>query len=159
MAVIPMLTPNNAVLTTATITIATLRLDKRQVTQAMFRQVPERSPIGADGGLIEGAVPWGLVSYWWPDASRPQPAESRYNSIHLLWQYRHQLHRARLWAPLWVFGSEHASEFVPFTCICAGRACGFDFGGTCRTYNERTFPCSPNWSSCTSRRSPMIDPE
>jgi hypothetical protein len=91
MAVIPMLTPNNAVLTTATIEIATLRLDKRQVTQSVFRQVHERSPIAVDGGLIDGAVPWGSVNYWWSGAEQPgDPA------IHLLWQLGNKLFRARL---------------------------------------------------------------
>jgi hypothetical protein len=95
MAVVPMLTPNNAVLTTATIEIATLRLDKRQVTAAVFRQVTERSPIAADDGLIEGAVPWGTVNYWWSEAEKPGA-----NAIHLLWQLGNRLHRARLWCPL-----------------------------------------------------------
>jgi hypothetical protein len=49
MAVIPMLTPNNAVLTTATIEVAVLRLDKRQVTMSVFRQVHERSPTRRQG--------------------------------------------------------------------------------------------------------------
>jgi hypothetical protein len=41
MATVPMLTPNNAVLTTAPIEVAVLRPDKRQVTAAVFRLVTD----------------------------------------------------------------------------------------------------------------------
>ena len=85
MAVTPMLAPNNAVLTTATIEVAVLRLDKRQVTQAVFRQVPERSPISADGGLIDGATPGGssTIGGATPRNSAKLRTPPKYDDAHL----------------------------------------------------------------------------
>jgi hypothetical protein len=136
MSVIPVLTPSTAVLTTASIEVAVLRLDRRQVTAAVFRQVPERSPIAVDGGLIEGAMPWGHVNYWWPgDGERNRYPHNKYSDpeymaqLHLLWQLENNLYRVRLWGSSYYDlpgGSRYDAE---------GRVVG-----PSAIYEEKTFP-------------------
>jgi hypothetical protein len=134
MAVIPMLTPNNAVLTTASIEVAVLRLDKRQVTAAIFRQIHERSPIAANGGLIAGAVPWGLVNYFWSGAAEYEFQGDR-NRVHLLWQLGNSLYRARF------------SDRRPAPPACIGR--GFPIRRTSRAMG------APRSTALLTRRRPQ----
>jgi hypothetical protein len=54
---------NHATIHTATISIKVMRIDRKQVTLATFRQLDEESIFLADGTLR--GVPWGRVSYTW----------------------------------------------------------------------------------------------
>lgn len=56
---------SHAVVHTATIDVKILRLDKRQLTQSVFRQLDEQLIFRSDGTL--GGTPWGRVNYTWKD--------------------------------------------------------------------------------------------
>jgi hypothetical protein len=70
--------------------VKVLRLDKKQMTLATFRQLPERgvfAPQGPDVRLC--GVPWGYVRYKWSGS----PAWADY---HLVWQGGDRLYRRPL---------------------------------------------------------------
>lgn len=56
------LNSNEATITMATITIKALKVNNRQLTQAVFRQLPERSLIEESKPELIG-LPWGWVNY------------------------------------------------------------------------------------------------
>ena len=49
------------VITTATVEIQVMRIGSKQMTLAVFRQLPHRDIFGEDGSLV--ALPWGWVNY------------------------------------------------------------------------------------------------
>lgn len=53
---------SQATISTATVTINTLRVNNKQLTQATFRQLPKRELINVNGLEVLGAV-WGWVNY------------------------------------------------------------------------------------------------
>ncbi|MFF4836585.1 hypothetical protein [Streptomyces sp. NPDC001315] len=80
------LTTQNATITTATIQIQTLTIGKKQVTLAVFRQLPEE-PLISDDGTLNGE-PWGRVNY------HPAKCEGHANHWHIVWQQGSELLRA-----------------------------------------------------------------
>lgn len=56
---------DHAVIHTATIDVKTIRLNKRQVTMSVFRQLDEETIFNVDGTLA--GIPWGRVNYTWKD--------------------------------------------------------------------------------------------
>jgi hypothetical protein len=83
----PVLTVHNALVRSAAVEIRTLTVSGKQVTQAVFRQVPEQEILRADGSLA--GVPWGWVNYWWRDT---EPWGEK--PLHVLWQQGGELRRA-----------------------------------------------------------------
>ena len=55
-----------AAIQTTTITIRTLQVGKKQMTQSAFRQLPEADLVDQDEVVLNG-VPWGWVNYRWGD--------------------------------------------------------------------------------------------
>jgi hypothetical protein len=53
---------NQATITTATVTIRTLRVNNKQLTQATFRQLPVRKLIDMQGPELKGTI-WGWVNF------------------------------------------------------------------------------------------------
>jgi hypothetical protein len=91
-------TRNGAILTaqevtvqTAQVEISVMRVGKKQVTQAMFRQIPYKALIDLETLTLRGR-PWGYVRYWWEGCS---PGLGRAeDGLHVLWQDGETLRRA-----------------------------------------------------------------
>jgi hypothetical protein len=88
----PPLTVHNAEIRTATVEIKTLTVSGKQVTLAVFRQLPRRPLIEKDGTL--NGVPWGTVNYH-PDKDCPRLDPH----IHVVWQRGTELCRAEASPP------------------------------------------------------------
>lgn len=89
-AVIGRLHKQHAVLHTAAIDVKIMRLEKRQVTLSVFRQLQEQSIFDPDkepARLV--GTPWGRVQYLWKGC----PDWANY---HLVWQFENQLRRMPL---------------------------------------------------------------
>lgn len=71
-----------ASITTTGIDIKCLRVDGRNLTMSVFRQIPKECPFDADGD-IKGDI-WGWVNYFWGDES---------GDLHLVWQKDDRLYR------------------------------------------------------------------
>jgi hypothetical protein len=106
----PQLTVHNAQVSTATVEIRTLTIDGKQVTLAVFRQLPDE-PLIAEDGTLRG-VPWGRVNYHpdkvpgtdgWGHLPRPVPCTSEDSvygeHIHVVWQKGAELRRAIVGLP------------------------------------------------------------
>lgn len=68
---------NHAIIHTASIDVKIMRIDKKQVTLSVFRQLDEESIFHVDGSLR--GIPWGRVRYRWSD----NKAGTDY---HVVWQ-------------------------------------------------------------------------
>jgi hypothetical protein len=89
-------TPNGALLTapavrvqTAQVEISMVRVGKKHVTQAMFRQLPFKAITLSPTPLFRGD-PWGHVNYWWGGDERRYISGAR---LHLVWQEQGRLYR------------------------------------------------------------------
>jgi len=82
------LTTENATITTVAVTIHALKIGTKQVTQSVFKQLPEEPLIAQDGTL--NGVPWGRVN-WHPDKCAEFPAH-----WHIVWQRGGELLRSRV---------------------------------------------------------------
>lgn len=76
---------NHAIIHTASIDVAIMRLNKKQVTLSVFRQLDEESIFLSDGSLR--GTPWGRVNYTWKD-NKPGTA------FHVVWQDGEYLKRS-----------------------------------------------------------------
>jgi hypothetical protein len=83
-----LLTVHNAELNTASITIRTLQIEGRQVTLAVFRQLPEEYIINFDVTPSLKGVGWGHVNYMVEGSYRYSG-----RTIHLVWQSGNELRR------------------------------------------------------------------
>ena len=79
---------HDAELHTATITVQALKVDGRQVTMAVFRQLLTEPIIGVSNGLLVGK-PWGTVNYFF---GKCDP-----DHLHVVWQKGTELRRACVW--------------------------------------------------------------
>src|SRR5262245_21489663 len=87
-ATVRRITATEAVVKTATVEIKTLTISGKQVTLAVFRQLPERALVDAVTAELAG-VPWGRVNY------HPDPwCKEAGAHIHVVWQTGDALHRA-----------------------------------------------------------------
>lgn len=92
----------HAVVHTASIDVKIMRLDKRQVTMSVFRQLDEELIFAADGSLR--GTPWGRVSYLWKDNREG-------TAFHVVWQDGDRIKRspvpkdwiAKMWNE-WLYG-------------------------------------------------------
>jgi hypothetical protein len=85
------LTAHEATVQTAQVEISVIKVGKRQVTQAMFRQIPYASLIDHETLTLRG-TPWGYVRYWW-DGCHPGSSYGQ-EGLHVLWQDGAVLRRA-----------------------------------------------------------------
>jgi hypothetical protein len=106
----PNLTAQTAQITTATVEIQTLTISRKQVTLAVFRQLPEE-PLIADDGTLNG-VPWGTVNY------HPDKCADRRSHRHVVWQRGATLLRSLVFDPMnWgYFESPTGIAFVASHC-------------------------------------------
>jgi hypothetical protein len=101
------LSKRHATLHTASIDIQIMRLDRKQVTMAVFRQLDEESVFLADGSLR--GTPWGRVNYTW-NANRPGTA------FHVVWQDGECLKRSQVPKPdhyewwRWLWDEDEGAE-------------------------------------------------
>jgi hypothetical protein len=86
------LTTRNAQVMTATVEIQTLTVSNKQVTLALFRQLPDKPLVKGDGEL--NGQPWGWVNYH-PDRHGCEVG----GHLHVVWQDGEQLCRARVDRP------------------------------------------------------------
>src|SRR5262245_16993396 len=96
------LTSENAVIKTAAVEVKTLTISGKQVTLAVFRQLPEESPIDPTTEWpdfrFKGLI-WGRVNYH-PDKCGDIALEH----VHVVWQRGETLNRGRIYAPNVVAG-------------------------------------------------------
>lgn len=91
----PKLTAENAVIKTASVEVKTLTISGKQVTLAVFRQLPEIEVIDLRGKLR--GVLWGRVNYC-PDKNCGKwPGH-----VHVVWQEGESLRRATVYPPHFV---------------------------------------------------------
>lgn len=93
------LTALNATITTASVEVKTLTISGKQVTLAVFRQLPHRTLIDPDTLDFRG-IPWGHVNYHPGMCTRHFPPREH---LHVVWQSEACLHvdtvyRSREWA-------------------------------------------------------------
>ncbi|MDX3753998.1 hypothetical protein [Streptomyces sp. AK02-04a] len=86
------LTPQNATVTTATITVQALTIGKKQVTLAVFRQLEDANIIKTLDASLAGE-PWGRVNY------HPDKCADEKEHIHVVWQKGDELRRATVYEP------------------------------------------------------------
>lgn len=102
----PKLTVDNAEIRTVAVEIKTITVAGRQVTQSVFKQLPERQLI-AQSGTLNG-IPWGYVNYH-PEKCGDDP------HLHVVWQMDKDLFRSRVdlnvTYPQWI-DAESASAWV-----------------------------------------------
>ena len=90
------LTAQEVTVQTAQVEISVIRVGKRQVTQAMFRQIPYKSLIDFDTLTLRG-TPWGHVRYFW-EGCHPGLGGRGEDALHVLWQDGDELRRALVYA-------------------------------------------------------------
>jgi hypothetical protein len=73
------LTSENAIIKTASVEVKTLTISGKQVTLAVFRQLPARDIISDEGPALKG-VPWGTVNY------HPDKCSEEAEHIHVVWR-------------------------------------------------------------------------
>jgi hypothetical protein len=76
---------NHAVVHTASIDVKIIRLDKRQLTLSVFRQLDEEPIFLSNGSLV--GTPWGRVNYTWK-------GNPRGTAFHVVWQHGDYLKRS-----------------------------------------------------------------
>lgn len=81
------LTTHEASVTTATVEIRTLTINGKQVTLAVFRQLPESPVLDCETGEFLGR-PWGTVNY------HPDKCQASSAHLHVVWEKDGQLFRA-----------------------------------------------------------------
>lgn len=81
------LTTDNVTVSTATIEVKVMKIGNRQVTLAVFRQLPEEPIIYPDTGELCG-IPWGRVNY------HVDCEAIKFSHLHVVWQKGSELRRA-----------------------------------------------------------------
>lgn len=71
-------------ISTLSMEIKTISLNKKQMTLSFFRQIPREKLIDFDSAKLNG-VPWGRINYFWQDHSA--------GDIHVIWQNNNQIFR------------------------------------------------------------------
>ena len=84
------LTTREAQISTVAVEIKALRIGSKQMTQAVFRQLPHSPVIDRYTGVITG-TPWGRVNYFWGDCLP--------DHLHIVWEDQGQLYRSCVWHP------------------------------------------------------------
>lgn len=79
------LTADRALITTAAIEIKTLTIEGKQVTMAVFRQLPYRQIVDEERMELCG-IPWGHVNYFWGNLNSA--------CLHTVWQSGQTLYRS-----------------------------------------------------------------
>ena len=75
---------NQVTIEALAVTIQSLRVGRKQMTQSLFRQLPKRSIIDDETGEIMG-TPWCYVNYYWGDCTK--------NHLHVVWEYGGKIYR------------------------------------------------------------------
>jgi hypothetical protein len=95
------LSAKQAIVKTISVEIKALTLEKKQVTQSVFKQLDKRELIDFASGTLNGIV-WGRVNY------HPDKCEKHAEHLHLVWQYENQLLRDTVY----IYG-ERADTLAP----------------------------------------------
>ncbi len=80
-----MIKSNDVTIRTTTIEVQAIRIGERQMTLAVYRQIPKRSAF--DDGILFGDV-WGRVNYYWGDCSE--------DHLHIVWSWPYEEDEPRL---------------------------------------------------------------
>jgi hypothetical protein len=92
------LTVQQAEIHTATVSIRTLTINRKQMTLATFRQLLEADLISGRTGEFRGS-PWGVVNYC-PDKTKCARFD-QCEHLHVIWQFGDDLLRATIAHPEW----------------------------------------------------------
>jgi hypothetical protein len=96
----------DAVIRTATVEIKALTLGGRQITQSVFKQIPDEMLVNPETLELRG-FPWGQVNYRWGDCSDRGQAH-----LHVIWQSGPVLRRACI---------DPDPAHQPGVCLASGR--------------------------------------
>jgi hypothetical protein len=95
----PPLETDNIHVLTATVTIKTLTLSGKQMTLAVFRQIPEKSLFHPDTWEPQG-IPWGYVNYCPKSPCQYQTDSGRWHlcgrHLHVIWECDEKLYQCRI---------------------------------------------------------------
>lgn len=83
------ITTKEAVVQTVSVNVKALRIGTKQMTMAVFRQLPKKRLLKRDATL--NGIPWGKVNYFWGDCSP--------NHLHIVWQEERNLYRDCIYNP------------------------------------------------------------
>ena len=78
-----------------TVEIKAIKVGSKQMTQALFKQLPVMSIIDPDTGEITG-TPWCVVNYFWQGCGKDWA-----NHLHLVWQQGDKIYRDCLCTSDW----------------------------------------------------------
>lgn len=95
------ITTASAHITTVSVEVKAIRIGSKQMTQAVFRQLPVRGIWDEITGMISG-IPWGLVNYFWPGCAKYPDAESDYSDrahLHVVFEDQGVLYRDCVFDP------------------------------------------------------------
>lgn len=84
------ITTSDVSINTASIEVKVMKIGNRQVTLAVFRQLPDEQIINPKTGMIEG-IAWGKVNY------HPDECEEASEHLHVVWQKGNELRRATVY--------------------------------------------------------------
>lgn len=88
------ITAHEATIRTATVEIRTLTISGKQITLAVFRQLPQGDLIVRDYDTdiyrLQGPI-WGIVNYFWGKCDYPE------SHLHVVWQLGDELRRSCVW--------------------------------------------------------------
>lgn len=137
-----------AVISTATVEVKTLTLSGKQMTLAVFRQLPFGSLIDPDGYLA--GRPWGHVNY------HPDGCKKLSWHRHVVWQrdgalYRDMVHRPRRTAHGRICGPEINRYVQSLYCDSGHRSLpeGFVLGADAVFFSIQSQPCGDvPWMPC-----------
>ncbi len=82
---------------TVTVEVKALKVDKKQFTIAMFKQLPYRYPFDDAGNLL-GNV-WGYVNYHWSGCAAVDYWGYEHAHANVIWQCGDELYWANLYIP------------------------------------------------------------
>ena len=84
---------DSASVATVEVTLKALKIGKKQMTQSVFRQLMDESPMDLDKMALRGTI-WGQVNYYWKDCHVNDYGSSRHDHVHIVWQLGGELRRA-----------------------------------------------------------------
>lgn len=86
------ITAQEATIKTASIEIKTLTLGNKQMTLAVFRQLPEKDIIDQVACELRG-IPWGTINYH-------TDCKDEAEHLHVIWQEENKLYRAKVYSKI-----------------------------------------------------------
>ena len=105
-----MIHKDHAEIHTVSVELQAITVDKRQMTQSVFKQLPEENIINGETLELRG-VPWGWVNYFWPATLAKLPRYAT-NPLHVVWQLDKYLYRSLFSTSGRCYSLSHTSQWM-----------------------------------------------